>query len=307
MMKITRRRFLAITAAAATATGGALASAGTPLRQWQHRALGARVTLVLAHPDGAAIARRAFAEIDRLDAVFSLYRADSALARLNAAGRLDAPPPELLDCLGLCATVHRATGGLFDPTVQPLWALHARAHAAGGPPGVAALAAARALIGWTRVRVRADAITLDPGMALTLNGVAQGVIADRVAALLRAEGLDEVMIDTGEIAALGNWPVRLDPAATGPGDDRRMMLRDAALASSAPRGTVFDAAGLAGHILDPRSGQPAPPRWRLVSVTAPRAGLADALSTAMVLMDGAQIARTLQGVRSARLVAALPA
>jgi thiamine biosynthesis lipoprotein len=78
-------------------------------------------------------------------------------------------------------------------------------------------------------------------------------------------------------------------------------LRDQALASSAPLGTVFDAAGTAGHILDPRSGATARPRFRLVSVTAPSAALADGLSTALCLMDRPQIDATLARFPAARL------
>jgi thiamine biosynthesis lipoprotein len=138
-------------------------------------------------------------------------------------------------------------------------------------------------------------------MALTLNGIAQGFIADRVAGLLAAEGLTDILVDTGELRALGStptggdWPVDL---ADGAGS---LGLRDQALASSAPLGTVFDAAGTAGHILDPRSGATARPRFRLVSVTAPSAALADGLSTALCLMDRPQIDATLARFPAARL------
>ncbi len=296
-----RRRFLAITAGALAA--GNLADAA-PVRQWTHSALGARVTLTLAHPDGDGIARRAFAEIDRLEDIFSLYRGTSALARLNAMGSLAAPPFELLECLGLCGTAHRATAGLFDPTVQPLWALYASSHAAGHAPDSAQIAGVLRATGWSGVTASADQITLRPGMALTLNGVAQGYVADRVAARLRAEGLSDVLVDTGELHAIGgDWPVALDAGGATPAGE--VSLRDTALASSAPLGTVFDAEGRVGHILDPRTGIPAAPRWRLISVTAPRAALADALSTAMVLMDEVQITRTLEVFPDARLVAAV--
>ena len=116
---LTRRRFLTVTAVAALA-GPARASAVT---EWHGRALGAEAAIYLDHPEAPAIIAGAVAEIDRLEGVFSLYRATSALSVLNAQGRLDAPPFELLQCLALCARVHRATGGLFDPSVQPLWAL----------------------------------------------------------------------------------------------------------------------------------------------------------------------------------------
>jgi thiamine biosynthesis lipoprotein len=61
-------------------------------------------------------------------------------------------------------------------------------------------------------------------------------------------------------------------------------LSDRALATSAPLATLLDAERGVGHILDPRTGEPAA-RWRLASVSAPHAALADALSTAFCLMD----------------------
>lgn len=304
-MPLTRRRFLTIAAVAAVAAGPARAA--PTLRQWHGQALGARATITLAHPQAERITAAALAEIARLDGVFSLYRADSVLSRLNANGRVEAPPFELLECLALAGAVHRATGGLFDPTVQPLWAVHAEAHARGRAPEAAALARALAAIGWDRVRFDAEAVTLQPGMALTLNGIAQGYVADRVAALLRAEGLTDILVDTGELRALGghpeggDWPVALQVGEATLPDP--LPLREAALASSAPLGTAFDAAGKVGHILDPRTGLPGTAAWTLVSVTAPRAGLADALSTAFCLMERDQITAALGHFPEARLAA----
>ena len=278
-MTLTRRRFLTIAATAALAA--------TPVRaltEWRGMALGARARILIDHPEAAAITAEAAAEIARLEGIFSLYRTDSALARLNAAGRLDAPPFELLECLALCGSVHAATGGLFDPTVQPLWALYAESYSAGRAPTAVEIAAARARTGWAGVSIDADTIRLRPGMALTLNGVAQGFIADKVAALLRDRGLTNVMVDTGELQALGpmpdgsDWPVQLTSGGT-------LALRQGGLASSSALGTTFDAAGKVGHILNPATGLPAAPRWQLVTVTAPQAGLADALSTSACLME----------------------
>lgn len=302
MRALTRRRFLSISAAAVVAGSPAGAA---PVRQFHGTALGAKATITLAHPDAAAIARRAFAEIDRLEDIFSLYRAGSALSRLNRTGRLSAPPFELLECLGLCATVHRATGGLFDPTIQPLWDLHARSYAAGAAPNAAEVEAARARTGWQRVRMSPGDVTLEPEMALTLNGIAQGYIADRVAAMLRAEGLREVLVDTGEHHAVGgDWPVTLVTDERRP--HGRVDLRDRALATSAPLGTVFDREGTIGHILDPRTGAPAAAKWRSISITATNAAFADALSTALVLMDREATSGALASFADAKLVAAVP-
>ncbi|MGL4281242.1 MAG: FAD:protein FMN transferase [Albidovulum sp.] len=278
---LTRRRFL--TVSAATAFAGAARAAAPQVHTWTGIALGARATIRLAHPDAAAITARAAAEIDRLEDVFSLYRAGSALMRLNASARTLAPPPELLECLTLAGAVHHATESLFDPTVQPLWALWAERAAAGTRPTTSELARARALGGWPDLRLDASAVTLNPGMALTLNGIAQGYIADRIASLLEAEGLTDILIDTGEMRALGghpdggDWPVKL-------AEGGEVALRARALATSAPLGTVFDRAGKAGHILHPATGEPAAPVWRAVTVSAPSAALADALSTAACLI-----------------------
>ena len=90
----TRRRFLSI--AASCAAFGAmpvpLALAAAPLPQptvWKGVAMGALASLTLVHPDrqhAQAMLERCVAEVERLEDVFSLYRPDSALSRLNRLG-----------------------------------------------------------------------------------------------------------------------------------------------------------------------------------------------------------------------------
>lgn len=308
MKLLSRRRFLAISAAAATIAGPVRAA---DLYRWEGVALGARASIMLAHPDAERIAERARTEIERLEQVFSLYREESALVRLNRDGHLTNPPFELLECLGLCASVHAATGGAFDPTVQPLWLLYARRYGEGVGPSEAEIEAALASVGWGHVVYDAGAVRLmRPGMALTLNGIAQGYVADRVAAMLRREGLRDVLVDTGELQAIGgqpdggDWPVTLQAGAER--IRNAVALRDMALASSAPLGTVFDAgsgaAGRAGHVLDPASGRPAPARWTLVSISAPSAAIADGLSTAGCLLERDRLETAVAAFAGARIV-----
>lgn len=298
MPSFSRRRFIAISAAAALA--GPVSAA--PTRYWTGTALGARASITLAHPDAAEIVTAVLHEIDRLEDVFSLYRPDSALSRLNRDGALDAPPLELVECLGIAGAVHDATGGAFDPTVQPLWAAYAEGYAAGGMPTDPMLDAARARVGWSLLTVAPSRVAFDrPGMALTLNGIAQGYIADRVAKMLEAQGLDQILIDTGELRALGGisagapWPVILPNGG-------RFDLRDRALATSAPLGTSFDQAGTVGHILDPRTGLPARASMQSVSITAPTAALADALSTGLCLLNGTEAEEAIVQLRDCRRV-----
>ncbi|MBU9697672.1 FAD:protein FMN transferase [Rhodobacteraceae bacterium HSP-20] len=295
----TRRRFLLITAALALSGP---AHAARPF-VWTGTAMGSAATIRLTHPEAASLTARAAGEIDRLEDIFSLYRANSTLSRLNATGHIDAPPFELLECLSIAAGIHDATEGLFDPTVQRLWQMQAEAATAGRPPTAAERRAALAITGWHRVARDADRVTLPRGMALTLNGIAQGYVADRIARLLQGEGLTDVLIDTGEMQALGprRWPVHLPDGTLHP-------LAAQALATSAPRGTVLDPRGQVGHILDPRTGDSAPPVWRSVSVAAPSAAIADALSTAACLMpDEATIRAALARVPDSTLIQTLRA
>ena len=302
---LTRRRFIAISAALAALPQIGHAAPAPRLRAGQ--ALGAQVSIRIAHPDGDAIAARVLSEIERLEGILSLYRIGSALARLNRDGELAAPPFELLECLSLAGAVHRGSGGRFDPTVQPLWALWAEAAVAGARPDEAAIRDTLARTGWDGVRLDSARIALRPGMALTLNGIGQGYVADRVAALLQAEGLSEILIDTGELRALGGrpgggaWPVKLEAGG-------RVALRDRALATSAPLGTTFDQAGTDGHIMDPATGRPTPANWREITVSAPTAALADALSTAGCLTrDEAQLQALVAGFPGAKVEAATAA
>lgn len=282
-----RRRFLTLSAAALAPCPGHART----MSEWQGNGLGTTLTLRLLGSDphhARATFARVEAEITRIESLASLHR-DSALTRLNRDGRLAWPSPDLLGLLTLAGQVHAATGGAFDPTVQPLW----RALADGTD-----IDTARRLIGWDRIRFSSPDIRLDPGQALTLNGIAQGWAADRIAALLTAQGFADALVDMGEIAALGQgtkggWPARIaGPDGTVLADTR---LANRALATSSPRGTLVSGQP---HILGP-SGQP--PLWETVSVSAPSAAIADALSTAFCLMDRPAIEAALAAFPGARL------
>ncbi|WP_430514455.1 FAD:protein FMN transferase [Pannonibacter phragmitetus] len=312
MTALSRRRFLTISASVASAAAlsahPALAAASAvPVSTWRGTAIGSAARITLAHPQAGSLFTGIEAELDRLENIFSLYRSGSALSRLNRDGILRDPAPELLECLSIAGGMWRATEGAFDPTVQPLWAAYARASVEGRTPDAGELAQRLAFTGWPLVELEADAIRLTrKGAGLTLNGIAQGYIADRIAAWLSGEGLTDILIDTGEIRALGGQPGGGDWDVTLAGNRGSHRLREQALATSAPLGTTFDQAGKTGHILDPRTGLPARQDWAQVSVTAPAAALADALSTAFCLMNRQEIDAALKAVPSARLVDLAP-
>jgi thiamine biosynthesis lipoprotein len=279
-----RRRFLTLTAAALAP----LPVHAEAVTVWEGTGLGTALSLRLVGADprhARQTLARVTTEIERIETLASLHR-DSALTRLNRDGRLSWPAPDLLDLLTVAGQVHAATAGAFDPTVQPLWQALAEKTDSD---------TARTLIGWHSVRLAPEEVRLDPGQALTLNGIAQGWAADRIAALLRAQGFTDALVDMGEVAALGNfgWPVVIArPDGTRLAETR---LSNLALATSSPSGTLV---GGQPHILGPKGQKPL---WRTVSVSAPSAAVADALSTAFCLMDRPGIDRALGQFPGARL------
>ena len=134
-----------------------------------------------------------------------------------------------------------------------------------------------------------------PGMAITLNGIAQGYITDRIAALLQDAGMGDVLLDIGEVRALGRhpdgrlWNVGLRDAAQPETVARTVTLADRAVATSAGIASPFDASGRHHHLFDPATGRSAQVTGQ-VSVIAPRATMADALSTALAVSPPAQAA-----------------
>ena len=290
--RLTRRRAITLVAAACGAglIGGPARSAPS-LHRWRGAALGAQAELQVYHQDAGEAARLialALAEIGRQENIFSLYRYGSAIDRLNRAGTLAPPPLDLVALLDRAGVWHRLTEGAFDVTVQPLWRLY-RDHFVTGTedgPTLAQIETALHSVGQDKLSVAAERIAFrQPGMALTLNGIAQGYITDRVAELWRTEGLDQVLIDLGELRALGDHPAGR-PWRVGLRDHAEaatsLELSEGALATSATGGLRFDTAGRFHHLIDPLSGRPTA-GYRAVSVVARTATDADALSTALLV------------------------
>lgn len=150
-----RRRFL--TLAAAFACAPALAQADT----WSGQALGADVSVTLHGP--REMTQKALADVPRLlvnfEEAFSLFRPTSHLSRLNMMGRLRDPNALMRTLMVRADEAHRLTGGLFDPTIQPLWEALAKGRDT---------APARSALGWNRVRYSDRMIELQSGQAVSV-------------------------------------------------------------------------------------------------------------------------------------------
>jgi thiamine biosynthesis lipoprotein len=268
-MTLSRRRFLSISAACFVAS-----PARAQVHRWQGRALGAEVEITLDAPAEIAVPAldEARALLDQVEAQFNLFEPTSALSQLNRLGYLN-NPDEMLQALMRASTqVHVATGGLFDPTVQPLW----RALAEGRDTHLA-----QSLIGWSRVQHTESAVTLGEGQALTFNGIAQGFATDLVVEALKRAGLDQSLVNIGEFRGIGGpWTLGISDPNFGHLGTR--TITNGGIATSSP--SAVPLAGR-GHILHGH----ATPIWSTVSVEAEQATLADGFSTALTMAPLATI------------------
>jgi len=320
-----RRRVITILGAVAglpLLPSGNQPRSATPLHRWQGTALGSPSYILLHHPDSRAAERvvaQCVTEIERLEQAFSLYRGDSEIVRLNCHGCLEAPSHDLLALLSECRRFSELSGGAFDVTVQPLWNVYA-AHFFGSAspspqgPEPRAIAEALALVDWQGVDVASRRIRLaQPGMGLTLNGIAQGYLTDRIADILRVNGCDRVLADMGrsEILLVGcrpdgqAWRIALaDPLAS----ERvavTLELADRCISTSGGYGTKFEATGRHHHLFDPTTGASAG-HYIAVSVVAVSAMVADALSTALYVTPTERSGRLLAAFPDALVLATLP-
>jgi FAD:protein FMN transferase len=295
-----RRRILVGAAGLAGAAGlggfaafrASVAARGLTLRTRAGLAFGTTVALTAAGPDAPALEAAltdGFAAMRAVEGAASLFRADSALVRLNRDGVLTTPDPHLVTLLRFALALAAETRGAFDPTVQPLWPVWAGAAGRGARPDEPAIAAALRRIGWHRVGLGADRITLEPGTALTLNALIQGYAADRVMAALRARGIDDAFVDTGEFGAAGAHPDGT-PWRLGLADPRDPAAIAAVIApftgfaaTSGDYNMSFSDDRADHHIFDPATGH-SPRFFASVTVTAPTGLLADGLSTACMVL-----------------------
>jgi FAD:protein FMN transferase len=260
-------------------------------------ALGTQVEITALHSKEAKAAegvKAAFAELEQVEEVMSLYRPHSQLCRLNREGILRRPHPFLVEVLTAARELSEKSGGKFDVTIQPLWKLHESAARQNRLPSAAELAAAIEHVDWRKLEISKSLIRLQrPGMAVTLNGIAQGYAADRAKAALQEHGVEHALINTGELTSLGSksagqpWRVGIQHPRH---EDAYIALADLdgrCLATSGDYAATFGHDRNRHHILDPDTGASAA-GFVSVSIAAPSGLLADGLSTAAFVLGPAE-------------------
>lgn len=274
---------------------------GLTLVREVHYAMGTLLDVTLYHRErdgGLSILREACRETQRLETLLSRHLPTSELSHLNArAGQGPSMvSAELVDLLAVARQWAEDTQGAFDPTVGVFLKLWREAAGRGDGPAAVHSQAARRQVGWSKLRLipPCQVELTTAGMSLDLGGIAKGYAVDRMGALLQRRGIRHALINFGEssLMAIGPmpggrpWPVLVRPLdkAVGVG---ALAIQDQAVGTSASFGQTFTLAGKSlSHIIDPRHGRPLE-RPLAVTVVAPTATAAEALSTALLVLKAA--------------------
>jgi len=269
-------------------------------------AMGTALALVVSAPTRDLALRASEAgvrEIERHEALLSTWREDTPLARLNAAppGEPHEIPAPLFGLLKRVFEWEEATGGAFNPAVGPLvtaWGL----RFGGRIPDAASLARARAAsrAGLFTFDASSSTVTRRDALAGIDEGAwAKGWALDRAAEALRAAGSMSFVLDLGGQVLVGGDETTI--AVAHPRDRDRpvatLRLKDASASTSgnSERGLVVNGRRV-GHLLDPRTGEPAPD-FGSATVVAASAFVADVLSTSFFVLgpvDGMALSERLR-------------
>lgn len=267
------------------------------------------VKWVGAPADRPAVERVVANELARFDAALSTWREDSAISAFNAHVSRD--PFEIpaehralfLLVLRQGLEVAERSQGAMDPTIEPLIAVLGFAKAQRAtPPTEAERAAALARVGWQKLLILPDGRLQkrDPELAINFNALAPGAAADVISDALAAIGVGDSMVDMGgEFRCRGAkpggipWQIGIErPTPPGtPASVHSVHGVSGGLATSGDyRNFHWIEREIVHHILDPRTGTNVRHAWASVTVWADAAMLADALSTACMVLgpDGAE-------------------
>jgi thiamine biosynthesis lipoprotein len=272
-----------------------------------------------------AAGEEALDEITALAAQLNFYGSDSEITRINAGAALGPVPvePGLFRLLQEAKRVHGLSGGAFDITVAPLMRCWGFADGKHQVPSPGELAKALECVGMDLVHLDAETFTVQferPGVRIDLSAIGKGFALEIACVILREAGVTSALIHggTSTVCAIGSppsgafWKMAIEHPGWGQPDadipeHKRLVavakLRDEALSVSAVWGRAFVARGVSyGHVLDPRSGQPAQ-NALLAAVALPSGTAADARSTALLVSGEAGLAAlALAGERSRSLL-----
>lgn len=278
--------------------------------------MGSRFEITAVHSDAEAARRaidKAYAEIERIEAVISSWRHTSETSAVNrqaGAGPLQISP-ELFNLVRRSLKLSALTDGAFDITfagVGQLWDFDAPEP---NVPEPEAIRAALAHVGYRKIILNPEERTLyldDASARIGFGAIGKGYAANRAVWVLKEEGITGGVVNAGgDLVAFGRqengepWEIGIAHPRRRGHLFARLPLTEQAVVTSGDYESFFELGGKRyAHILDPRTGFPVD---HLLSATivCPDAELADGLATAVAVMGpekGLALVNRLHGIEA---------
>ena len=258
------------------------------------------VTVIAPEPVAAEVAALVFDVFRDIDVTMSEWKPDSPLTAVNRAAGADAVavPEDLRAVIRRGIELGDLTGGAFDITWAALWGVWDFKADPPALPDPGEIERRLALIDYSEVEIDDDAGTVRlprAGMFIGLGGIAKGTALNRAVEALEARGFDSFLISSGgQVVVRGRrgerpWRVGIRDPRGGIDDhfaDLDVMDTGVSTSGDYERFFILDGERY-HHILDPRTGRPSR-ELRSATVVCADAELADALSTAMMIVGPAE-------------------
>lgn len=251
-----------------------------------------RARLVVTEP-GAIDAARVLVDhlLGEVELAASRFRPDSEISKLAPGpDGTTTVSPMLADLLSEAIEAARTTDGAVDPTVgATLAALGYDRDIRLVESGSRMVALVRPVPGYGRLRLDGRTLALPAGLELDLGATAKAVAADRCAALVAQRlGVGVLVSLGGDIATAGpapagDWQIRVQDTDNDPAAHVTLPAGGAVATSSTVRRTWHRGGEELHHIVNPRTGRPAEPVWRSVTVAGPTCVAANAAATATIV------------------------
>jgi thiamine biosynthesis lipoprotein len=262
------------------------------------------VVTLTAYTHDEKLLKQALDECARYESLLSRTVAGSDIWRINQGGEV-AVSADTVKLLRDALRVSEASGGAFDPTIEPATSLWDFSGENLSLPDPSALERAVRQVDYKRLVVEEGRVTLPEGMGLDLGGVAKGYIADRLAEFLRARGVEAALINLGgNVLALGvrasdrkPWVVGIQDPAGETGQYRlTVSAENLSVVTSGNYERFFMLDGVRyHHLLDPETGWPVQNGLDSVTVLSGSSALGDALSTACYVLGEEKARQLIEG------------
>jgi thiamine biosynthesis lipoprotein len=262
--------------------------------------MGSAFNLIIVSADSNKanhLARKSYELVDSLNHIFSNYDSSSELSKINAsAGLLPYKMSRaMLDLVQKSQYAYIQSKGAYDISIGPLSSLWRKARKAKLFPEASTVLATKKLVGFAQIKINKRLGTIflpNANMQLDFGGIAKGYIAQWVINFLKANGIQQALVDAGgDIVMSGpplnqqGWLIGVNlPETTDQLLNKKLQLSNCSVATS---GNVYQFIEYKGvkysHIINPLTGYGVT-NLRNVTIVAKTGATADWLATACSIL-----------------------